>query len=244
MGHRETDQLGTEIGKVEHGKPRDSSLLDDIAPPVKCAGADDLAPHDKDQADVVHPLVDAGEEVVAKLGAVGETHEERGDGQDSDEDGPGELDPRVDAQCCDHIKHDKRRAEAEDHEREEEQDSPKVRAGHVQDCLGEGEEAKHKSAQGIALPGPSPEISNTAKRRKCSKVFKKNVTAANEQSIHHRVGVLRVVGGIRGKVAEPNPGREKDLSNGRLPDGAGPQLVASPGRPEQTNAFAGIFKGQ
>lgn len=54
--------------------------------------------------------------------------------------------------------------------------------------------------------------------------------------------MLGVVGGVGGEVAKANTGGEEDLSDSRLPDCAGRELVASPCCPQESDSFTGILK--
>lgn len=241
---RDTDDLPTDVAEVINQKGRQTRLGDNVLPTVDGGGADDLGPDDEDESDVVDPAVDAVEQVVAKLGAVGQTHEERHDGQEGHDDGARVFDARVDEQRGRGVEHDEGGAEAQHHEREEQQDGPKVGAGHLDHGFRQRQEAHDESAKTLAFLGPAAKEAHDAKHGKGREVFEEHVAAADEDSIHDSVRVLGVIRGIRGKVAKPDARRKEDLAHGRLPHGTIGQLLGPPCGPKQLDTLACVVERQ
>lgn len=75
----DSNDLAAEKGKLVQPKGDVANLAPDVLHAVDGGGGDALGPDDKDERDIVGPEVDAVEEGVAKLGAVGQRQKQRQD---------------------------------------------------------------------------------------------------------------------------------------------------------------------
>lgn len=92
LGNSHAGNLTAEKGQLVGPERRPADLASDVFPAVDRSRGHTFGPDDKDECNVVHPSVNAGEQVVAKLGAVGEGQQERQDGEGGDDDGARGLD--------------------------------------------------------------------------------------------------------------------------------------------------------
>lgn len=139
-----------------HDERDDANLLEHIAAAVKRHGDDALKPDDENERQVVDPRVNGVEKVEPELSAVHQREEQRDHDNGRRNDCARHPAPkvRVADHCDKRLDQRKRRAEAENRDREEEEDGPDVGARHFGYGERVGQEADCKCAQLGAILGP------------------------------------------------------------------------------------------
>lgn len=242
LGNDNAKDLSTKVAEVVQRPGQSTNLSLDVLVTVNDGSSNALSPHNEDEGHVVSPTIDAGQEIITKLGAVRQGEEEGHNDASGDDNGAVPLGLGIHDEGDDGVEHRKGGGVAECHKGEEEHDGPEVGGGHGDNSFGEGEEADSEAADAVFRIGIHAEETHDAKDSEGGNVLEHDVAGDDEERVDDGVGVFLVVTGVRGEIAEANAGGKEYLTAGRLPNGPLSQLATSPGGPHKLNAPSSVLK--
>ncbi|QSS66879.1 hypothetical protein I7I51_03091 [Histoplasma capsulatum] len=242
MTDANAENNGDDVADVVDEEGDSADLADDFLVAVEGGDGDALGEGHEEEREVVEPGVDGVEEVETEASAVEERQEE-GDGDDDGAD-EGTRDLFAPVGVADERDHrlDKGvgRAEADQHDGEEEHDAPEGGRRHLGDGQRVGQEADGEGPELVTRFRLQAEEADNAEDGEGTDDLVGRVGAGNDDGVLDGIGESGIVGGESSEVAEAHASGEENLTGGGLPDLPGGQLPAVPVGHVHLDALDGI----